>query len=216
MTPARRRWNRPPLSKDAIVSASLELVDAEGLGALTMRRVADELDVAPMSLYRHVKDRQALLVGMLDAVALAVRPVPRGSSPRGEIGEILRSLHDTFRTHPWVIGVLANDGLASEHIMPLIDQALGCLLRAGLPEKEAARGWGILFHHLVGETLFTHRTGPTYAQTLIRSMDLTQMPSLARLAQSEPRPHSDAVEDSLDLLLDCVLPHEGERPPRGI
>src|SRR5215469_10913008 len=68
--PAPRRHGvaEPGLSAERIVAAGVAIADAEGLGAVSMRRVANELDVATMSLYRHVQDKDGLLLHMLDAV----------------------------------------------------------------------------------------------------------------------------------------------------
>lgn len=83
--PARRRSSSPEgaLGVAAIVAAGTVVADAEGLAALSMRRVAAELDAAPMSLYRHVRDKDELLLQMMDAAISEVAlPEPRPTGGR--------------------------------------------------------------------------------------------------------------------------------------
>lgn len=159
-----------------------------------------------MSLYRHVKDRKGLLVGMLDAVALDIPPVPR-AAPREELRGIMAALHQAFRAHRWVVLVLANDGLASEHIMGLMDQVFDCLFRAGLDEAQAVHAWQLLFHYLSGESLFAVTHGaPTDAQRLMRAVDREAMPSLGRVLSAEREVKvEDDFEENTARLVDFLL-----------
>lgn len=184
----------------------MALVEAEGLAALTMRRVAEDLGVAPMSLYRHVGDRRGLLLAMLDEVALSVGPVP-ASTPRVEVLGILTALHLAFRRYPWVVPVLATEGLASRHILPLIDQAFGALFRAGLDAGAVAHAWQMMFHFVAGEALFAVQDGEeAYSQLLVRSVDGAALPSLARVVARADREGVDAdLAANLERLVDFVL-----------
>jgi AcrR family transcriptional regulator len=67
-----------PLSRDLVLETAISLVDHEGLGALSMRRLGQELGVEAMSLYHHVANKEALLDGMVDAVVGAERRGRRG------------------------------------------------------------------------------------------------------------------------------------------
>lgn len=104
--PAPRRAGRHPdheLTRDRIVRAGIEIADAEGLAALSMRRIATELDVATMSLYRHVPSKDELVILMYDAVFGAASypdPPPPGWRERLEIGA--RTQWEVYRRHPWV------------------------------------------------------------------------------------------------------------------
>ncbi len=208
---AARRW-RPrrstSLSREEIVTCALALVRGEGLSALTMRRVADELGVAPMSLYRHIGDRQDLLVGMLDEVAKAVPRPQRRPDARAELRAIGMNMRDAFHRDPWVVLLLANDGLASELILPLIDQVFDCLFRLGLDTDSASLAWQVIFTFLYGEALATQNLGaPSYASGLMRDLDPRQLPALARVlaqARRTPDPRDDFAT-MLDRLLNGVL-----------
>lgn len=96
--------SRPPLSRDRIVQVALQLVDADGLDGLSMRRLGGELGVDPMMIYRHVADKDALLELVLDRVrAEMVIPQP----PPDDVAELFEMIfveyHRVLAAHPNVI-----------------------------------------------------------------------------------------------------------------
>ncbi|WKE68240.1 TetR/AcrR family transcriptional regulator C-terminal domain-containing protein [Streptomyces sp. WP-1] len=96
------------LTLDRIVTAAVAVADAEGLAAVSMRRVAAELGVATMSLYRHVTDKDDLLTRMMDTV-IARHPLPADPPRdwRAAIELAARRLWDQFRRHPWLAPALS-------------------------------------------------------------------------------------------------------------
>ena len=103
----RRRGRPPRFSRAAIVDAARGIVERDGIAALSMRRVATELGSSPMAIYRHVRDKDELLVLLLDALA---REVPRpelADEPRTRLRQVCRAMHDGLATYPWVVEVLA-------------------------------------------------------------------------------------------------------------
>ena len=106
---------RVPLSRERVLRAGLELADASGVEALTMRRLGEELGFEAMSLYRHVANKQDLLDGMLDLV-LAEWQLPDGD---GDWQEAIRtsanSVHDALRRHPWAARLL----MTGSHLRPV-------------------------------------------------------------------------------------------------
>jgi DNA-binding transcriptional regulator YhcF (GntR family) len=108
---ARARTDAEPhdaLTAEAIVAAAVRVADVEGIEAVSMRRVASELGAAAMSLYRHVGDKDDLVLRMQDAVLAEwspPMPPPLGWRPRLEIAAT--ALWVAFRTHPWLPSVLS-------------------------------------------------------------------------------------------------------------
>ncbi|MFJ2934434.1 TetR/AcrR family transcriptional regulator C-terminal domain-containing protein [Streptomyces sp. NPDC087219] len=97
-----------PLTRGEIVAAALELADAEGLYALTMRRVATRLGVSTMALYRHVPGKPELIRLMTDA---ACGEVPLGPVPahwRTGLEQGARWLRDVYARHPWLAHAMAS------------------------------------------------------------------------------------------------------------
>jgi AcrR family transcriptional regulator len=98
------------------VAAAIEVADAEGLAALSMRRVAAEIGAAPMSLYRHVADKDDLVVQMMNTVFARTRlpdPPPDGWRARLELAG--RTFWAMFRAHPWLASALS---LTRPQVMP--------------------------------------------------------------------------------------------------
>jgi AcrR family transcriptional regulator len=96
------------LTPERIVSAAIGLADAEGLGSLSMRRVASVLGVSTMALYRHVRDKDDLMFRMLDSVLREWHP-PSGQIRdwRTKLETAARTLWQAFRAHPWLAPALS-------------------------------------------------------------------------------------------------------------
>jgi len=91
---------RTPLSRDRILRTALELADEQGIDALSMRKLAQQLGFEAMSLYNHVRNKKDLLDGMLGLVLAETEP----PSDEGSWDEAIRtsaiSVHDALRRHP--------------------------------------------------------------------------------------------------------------------
>lgn len=102
----QRRGPRPGLSVDAVVVAGVELADAAGLDAVTMRRVAEHLGVAPMTLYTYVPGKAELLELMLDAVYAAMPRADTSGRPwRERAAAVAAENMALYDTHPWAATV---------------------------------------------------------------------------------------------------------------
>jgi DNA-binding transcriptional regulator YhcF (GntR family) len=101
--PTRRRAPAQELTTDRIVTTAMAVADAEGLEAVSMRRLAAELGVGPMSLYRHVAGRDALEVLLVRAV-LREHPLPEPGPAgwRAKLELVSRVQWRAYRAHPWL------------------------------------------------------------------------------------------------------------------
>jgi AcrR family transcriptional regulator len=207
--PPRPAPPRRPLNLDvpSIVGVALRIARAEGIGAVSMRRLAEELDSSPMSLYRHIADREDLLLRMLDAVADTVGAPPASGPPRERIRAIMHALHGAFRRDPWVVQVLATEGLASPRILPAVEAVFAALAEAGLDTEQARAGYALLFQFAYGETLVSHHDrDDSYARRLVRSADPERFPHLAAIATPLPPERRDHFAANLERVLDGLLP----------
>jgi DNA-binding transcriptional regulator YhcF (GntR family) len=101
--PPRRRRSTTPLSRGLIVAAALQIADGEGLGALSMRRVATHLEVTTMALYRHVSNREHLILLMADAAfAQFPLPEPPPAGWRRRLETAARVQWTMYQHHPWL------------------------------------------------------------------------------------------------------------------
>jgi AcrR family transcriptional regulator len=140
------RGPRPGLTVDRIVAAAVELADAEGLEALSMRRVAERLGVGTMSLYTYVPGRAELLDAMLDTV---LAEVTRPDGARGwRAGLEQRAQEDwaLFHRHPWMLQISPARALLGPNETELFEASLRVVADTGLSGSEM-----VLVVSLVGE-----------------------------------------------------------------
>lgn len=152
---------RPPdarrgrITREMIVRAALRLMDAEGLEAVTMRRVAHELGVEAMSLYHHVRDKEDLLGGAIEAV-MAEFPVPEDHPDwREAVRRTARAWRELLKAHPHVITLMAHrrEPLLVPAVLRALEHAFAVLGRAGLPEAEAVSAFRALNSYIQGFVL---------------------------------------------------------------
>ncbi len=135
--PARpARGPRQQLTVDRVVRAAIELADAEGLDALSMRKVAEPLGVSTMSIYTYVPGRAELVNCMLDEV-LGESPSLAGAAHwREALETYARGSRDIARRHPWAAPLFSSRMLMGPHETAVWDAVLGAVATTGLPEKD--------------------------------------------------------------------------------
>src|SRR5271155_793885 len=125
----RDRPAKAPLSENAIVDAALALTRTEGLAAVTMRRVASELDTGAASLYVYVRNRDELVRAMMDRVADTVpRVAPEPERWREQVHDLMRELRDALEAHPGMASVLTGEPPVTENTLAGAESLLGVLL----------------------------------------------------------------------------------------
>ena len=145
--PARPRSTRDrpakaPLSENAIVDAAIAITRTEGLDAVTMRRVAAELDTGAASLYVYVRNRDELLRAMMDRVAGIVPLVaPEPERWREQVHDLMRGFRDALEAHPGLASVLTGDVPTTENVLAGAENLLGILLAGGIASQDAA--WAV-------------------------------------------------------------------------
>lgn len=164
---------RIPLSRDRVLRAAVELADAAGVDALTMRRLGDELGFEAMSLYRHVASKNDLLDGMLDLV-LAEWQFPDGP---GEWREAIRtsaqSVHDALRRHRWAAQLL----MTGSHLRPArlryMETLLDRLRRAGFDAETTYHVYHLLDGFIFGFALWeiAYTAAPVDAESVTKIME---------------------------------------------
>jgi AcrR family transcriptional regulator len=128
---------RSPLDRTRIVQAALRVADAEGLAALTMRRVATELGTGAMSLYRHVPGKEALVSLMIDeALGEDVLPGQPSGDWRGDLRMVASMMWDFIQRHPWYPEAVMERPPITPRGLAAFEFALSMLDHTGLPPNE--------------------------------------------------------------------------------
>jgi len=140
------------LSRDRIVRAAIELADAEGIDGLSMRRLAEALDAAPMALYRHVANKDDLLDGMIDVV-FAELDVPTDAGWRAAMRDRALGMRQALLRHPWAVGLMEG-GTPGPANFRHHDATMGCLRQqAGLSFAMAVHAYSAMDSYIYGFAL---------------------------------------------------------------
>lgn len=151
--PKKSAPKREPLSKEKVLEAAVRVADAEGIDALSMRRVAEELGVEAMSLYNHVANKDAILDGIAERVVAEIEPPSITGDWKAELRKRARSARAALRRHRWaalVIPARVNIGPA---MIGYVNATLGCLREAGFTYEQADRAWNAMDSHIYGFTI---------------------------------------------------------------
>jgi AcrR family transcriptional regulator len=130
-----------PLSRAAIVAAAIAIADADGLEAVSIRRLATKLDARPMSLYSHIGRKGDLIDLMVDEV-MAGAIIPGGPPTddwRSALRQIAQRTRESTRAHPWMIAAAFHRPFLGPNALRHIDQSLAAVSELPLaPERKRA------------------------------------------------------------------------------
>jgi AcrR family transcriptional regulator len=217
--PAKRTAKRVPrntLSRVRVVEGALALLDADGLDAVTMPRVAEHLGVGTMSLYRHVDDKDDLINAVAEHVVGDVQ-VPDGEDDdwEGRVVGYLRALRDAALAHPALARILAERGLTVGPVFSQLEQVHAILRRAGFSDLDAVRTFYALFTYVFGFVIWElpRVHAPSEASyvdswhTEIDRLDVDAYPTLHALREElTTAASSEQFEYGLARLVEAVRP----------
>lgn len=206
--------SRPRLSRERILQAAVDVADAEGLDALTMRRLGNELGVEAMSLYKHVANKDAILDGIIDHVIAEIEMPTEGPDWKTAMRQRAHSARNVFRRHSWAVGLYETRDNNGPAVLRYLDATIGSLRSAGFSLENAAHAFWVLDCFIYGQVVMeSSMTFESSAELTASSDD-----SLEALASSE-HPHlgalaahaqkvdfttSDEFERGLELILDAL------------
>lgn len=204
-----------PLSRERIVTAAIEVADAAGLDAMTMKRVAEHLGAGVMSLYRHVADKDELIEAMVDRVTGEYAyPAQAGLDWRAAMHVLAQQDWAAFLEHPWMLTATATVtppfGTAS---LAAMEWALTALDELELPPHTAARAIMTINNYVQGSARVVLGSRQAMAgddpgrnwQHRLADVDLGAFPHLRHLIdQPLPAGERDPFTDGLDVILDGI------------
>jgi AcrR family transcriptional regulator len=230
--PARSRSTRDrpakaPLSEEAVVDAALAVAKKEGLAAVTMRRVAAELDTGPASLYVYVRNRDELLRAMLDRVAAGIPLVePDPKRWREQLYDLLDAFRVALEEHPGLATVLPGVPHVTDRTMGSIENLLGLLVAGGIGPQDAAWACDILMLIVTataGEADLRRDAGHPIDDDFVEQMRATfaavpadRYPNVAAHASELVAGEGDdRFRFSIETFLDGLVARAGKGPGRG-
>jgi AcrR family transcriptional regulator len=207
---------RTPLSRERVLRAAVSLADDAGIDAVSMRRLAQDLGVVPMALYKHVTNKEELLDGMVDVIVGEIDPPAEGANWKDAIRQRILSARQSLLRHSWASQVVESRTQATPVVLDYMDSLIG-MFRAG--------GFSVdLTHHVMhalGTRMwgFTQEVFPTpappadpEARAAMFGQFAARYPHIIEMATASAHDEASAVgggcddqfefEFALDLLLD--------------
>src|SRR4028119_1973749 len=129
----RPRTGEEPLTRERILSTALSMVDKEGIEALSMRRLAKELEVDPMAIYHHLPNKRVLLSGLIEEVFSEMRMLEPEEmrSWRERVRAWARAFREVARSHPKLVPQLASHSEAAAEATLASTEEIAAALAAG-------------------------------------------------------------------------------------
>lgn len=207
------RKARAPLSRERVLLEAVALADESGIGALTMRRLADRLHVEPMSLYHHVANKDEILDGMVDVVFREIELPALNTEWKTAMQERAASARDALRRHPWAIGRMESRATPGPATLRHHNAVIGCLRNAGFTIGLTAHAFSAIDSYLYGFAMqelnlpfSTPGDAAEMAVTFLEQFPAQEFPHLAELTTDHVlKPgydYGDEFEFGLDLILD--------------
>jgi AcrR family transcriptional regulator len=204
---------RPTLSEARVLDAAIRLADRIGIEKLTIRRLADELGVTPMAIYRYVPSKEAIVDGMVEAVFTEIDLPPVEDDWKTAMRRRCVSMHEVLLRHPWAPPLMESRPSPGPALLQHHDAVLGCLRRGGLPLPWAAHAYAVLDSYVFGFAMQEanlpfggdHEIGDL-ADAILSAIPAEKYPNLREFTADhalQPGYHfGNSFEVGLDLLLD--------------
>lgn len=145
---------RPRLTREKVLRAALEFVDANGLAALSMQKLGAELGVQGMSLYSHVENKDALLDGIVEAMTAETEPPPAdGTGWRDALRHLAAGIRALILRHPAAAPLLVSRQVMTTRQLQQVDGYRGLLMRQGFTEDRAVEVLRTLYGYALGFAL---------------------------------------------------------------
>ncbi|TAY65534.1 TetR/AcrR family transcriptional regulator [Rhizobium leguminosarum] len=205
--------SEPPLSLERIVATAVELLDAEGVDGLKMRRLADRLGSGAMSLYWHVGNKEEVFDLALDAVLEYPGPpdIVESRDWRGEVVHMLEDWRASMLRHPWSASLLPRRALGP-NILIRLEKLSKTLSGAGVADADLNVAIWSLWNYVIGATITRANfdlSDDDRAAAQQRLMGLSEhYPTIERSRLLLDNDWDGAFSKGLDFLLDGLAPRQ--------
>ncbi|MDQ3781507.1 MAG: TetR/AcrR family transcriptional regulator [Actinomycetota bacterium] len=210
---------RVPLNRERLLRGAIAVADASGIGSLTMRSLAKELGVKPMSLYHHVAGKEEILDGIVDAVFGEIDLPPANTDWPSAMRHRALSARSVLARHPWATPLMDSRTNPGPATLRHHDAVIGTLRQAGFSVRMTGHAYSLLDSYIYGFALqeagqpFVEETAPDVAEAILAQLPADKYPYfvelVTELALQPGYNFGDEFEVGLDLILDGLgqLPH---------
>jgi AcrR family transcriptional regulator len=222
MTQQLEATARKPLNRERVLQAAVSLADAAGFESLSMRRLAQELGVVPMAIYKHVANKDELLDGMVATLIGEIDPPAPEQDWKSAVRLRVLSARQALQRHPWARQAIESRTNKTPAVLDYMDSFAGLFLAGGFSadlthhvmHAIGGRMWGFtqeLFDAPAGPTAASPAEIPREARAMLEQM-AARYPNIVAIATSTDHDEGSVVgqgcddqfefEFALDLLLD--------------
>ena len=212
---------RVRLNRQRVLETAVGLADRIGIEALSMRRLAQELDVVPMALYKHVQNKEELLDGIVEVIIREIDPPVRDTDWKNAVRQRVLSARRALQRHPWARQAIESRTNKTPAVLEYMDSFTGMFLAGGFSPDLAhhvmhaigGRMWGFT-QELFGDSAAPAEAAPLppEAQAAMMAHMAELYPNIVTIATIAPHDEASVVghgcddqfefEFALDLLLD--------------
>ncbi|MEV4564642.1 helix-turn-helix domain-containing protein [Nonomuraea sp. NPDC049419] len=204
---------RPPrLTLEAILAAADRILRSEGPEKLSMRRLAQELGSAPMTLYYHVRDKDELLLLLMEEQAKALPRPELPEDPRERLLAVAALLYEELAERLWIVEVLAGGDLIAPSALWFVEEMIDAAVECGNPPERALFVYRSIWFYIVGDLMIRvkgarRRAGvPAYEDRVVAGLRGGTHPRLAALAGRWAELNArDTHREALAALIDGLL-----------
>ena len=205
---------RPPLTRERILDAAMAFADERGVDALKMRELASSLGYEAMALYRHLKNKESIVEGLLERVLDEIEPASPDGDWRPAIRRSAVSAYEALSRHPWATPLLLSPLPIRLRRLYYLEALLARLKGAGLSQAQVFHAYHVLDAYIFGYALWQQGhmlTGPRRAELEKLAREATIEADFPNLAEhrdlhfsENPQLDADGFEVGLDLLLEAL------------
>ena len=206
-----KNQDRTGLSRERVLHGAVELADEIGIESFTMRRLAEALETAPMTIYHHVPSKEEIIDGMVEVVFSEIEKPPADEDWKTAIRKRCVSAREVLSRHPWAAPLMESRTSPGPENLAHHESVLGCFRRGGLSVELAAHAYAILDSYLYGFA-FEEATLPggsedlpEVAAAMAETMPLEDYPHLAELTTEYVLQPGYDFGNSFEFGLDLII-----------
>ena len=203
---------RTTLTAQRVLTAAVALADRIGIASLTIRKLAAALDTAPMTIYHHVRSKEALIDGMVDIVFGEIEKPPVDNKWQEAIRVRCLSAREVLNRHRWAAPLMESRTTPGPATLAHHDAVIACLRRGGLSLQLTAHAYAILDSFVYGfafeETTLPGADGPELAQLaqeMSKRLPGEQFPALSEFTKDHVLQPGYSFGDSFEFGLDLII-----------
>jgi AcrR family transcriptional regulator len=208
----RAASSRPALTRERVIGAATAMADASGVDALTIRKLATELDVTPMAVYHYLPNKDSIIDGMVDLVFGEIALPPTDLGWKTAIRRRSVSAREVLARHRWAAPLMESRRTAGPATLRHHEAVLDCLRNGGLSIEMSAHAYALIDAFIYGFALLEANLPATggqdmadLAETIIEPLPADLYPRLIELTAEHVLQPGYDFGDEFDFGLDLIL-----------